>query len=174
MENFTSDNSNPGQGPVNIPDEIKVYNIFNQFFIRWANQETKYAKLSPDEIPPLDIEQGIYFFEPFEGILVIRSTKEFEKFLTELACGKKAGKDFQKLGLYLEMVVLFWHLFVSQIWRLDTRVIKPAILKKSIPADWPDRKADSGCTVFIKSFALEIRLWANLTAEEKNPWKKTS
>lgn len=168
------DNLSPPPGSNPIPDGIKIYNLFNQFFIRWANQETKYAKLYPDEIAFLEVEQGICFFEPFDGILVIRTSKDFEKFLTELACGKKAQKDVQKMGLFLELVVLFWHLFVSQTWKLDTRTMKPSILKKSIPADWPNRNPETGCTVFIKNYALEIRLWTNLSPEEMKLWRKTS
>jgi len=160
--------------PTIIPDSIQIYNIFNQFLIRWANQESKYVSMRMEDLSPLSLEQGIFYFEPFEGILVIRSTRAFEKFLVELSSGKKAGKDFHKKGIFLEMVVLFWHLFVSQVWRLDTRVIKPAMLKASVPVDWPDRKPDSACTLFIKDHPLEIRLWAKVTPEETKSWKKPS
>lgn len=125
-----------------------------------------------DDISPLHLEQGIYFFEPFEGVLVIRTLETFEKVLSELSGGKKSLKDPRSKGLFLELVVLFWHLFVSQIWRLDTRTIKPALLKASIPQDWPDRKPDSACTVFIKDLPLEIRLWVRVTPAETKTWKK--
>lgn len=128
--------------------------------------------MSMDDISPLHLEQGIYFFQPFEGVLVVRTRDHFENFLKELSGGKKVSKDSRSEGLFLELVVLFWHLFVSQIWRLDTRTIKPAILKTSAPVDWPDRKPDSACTVFIKDLPLEIRLWANVTPEETRAWKK--
>ena len=158
--------------PVLIPDSVQIYNIFNQFLIRWANQESKYVSMRMEDLSPLPLEQGIFFFEPFEGILVVRTVRTFEKFLAELSSGKKAGKRFRDQGLFLELVVLFWHLFVSQVWRLDTRVIQPALLKASAPLDWPDRKPDSACTIFIKDIPLEIRLWARVTPEETKTWKK--
>jgi len=159
-------------GPVLIPDGIKIYNVLNQFLIRWANEAPRYVPMSMEDMSSLPVEQGIFFFEPLDGILVIRSTKDFEKFLVKLATGKKAGRDYQKKGIFLEMTVLFWHLLVSQVWRLDTRILKPAMLKASVPLDWPDRKPDSACTVFIKDFPLEIRLWVHLTPQEIHHWKK--
>lgn len=164
----------PGQDPgsLPLPDAIQIFNIFNQLLIRWANQESKYVKINMDDISPLGLEQGIYFFEPFEGILVVRTMEHFEKFISELSGGKKAAKDSGSKGLFLELVVLFWHLFTSQTWKLDTRTIQPALLKSSIPKDWPDRNPDSACTIFIKDIPLEIRLWAKVTPEEAKAWKK--
>jgi hypothetical protein len=157
-----------------IPDAVQIFNIFNQFLIRWANQESKYVSMRMEDLSPLTLEQGIFFFEPFEGVLVVRTKETFEKVFSELSGGKKSLKDPHEKGLFLELVVLFWHLFVSQIWRLDTRTIKPALLKASIPQDWPDRKPDSACTVFIKDVPLEILLWVRVTPEETKTWKKPS
>jgi hypothetical protein len=60
-----------------------------------------------EDMSSLPVEQGLYFFEPVEGVFVVRSTKEFEKFLVKLATGKKPGRDYQKKGIFLEMTVLF-------------------------------------------------------------------
>jgi hypothetical protein len=167
-----NDTDKSSSGPVLIPDAIKLFNVLNQFLIRWANLSAQYVSMPMEDLSSLHLEQGIYFFEPFEGIFVIRSTKAFEKYLVELATGKKPGRNFHEKGIFLEMAVLFWHLLVSQVWRLDTRTLKPARLKVSVPVDWPDRKPDSACTVFIKDFPLEIRLWAHLSPEEKKRWEK--
>ena len=126
-----------------------------------------------EDMAHLPLEQGIFFFEPVDGIFVIRSTTELEKYLVKLATGKKPGRDFQKQGIFLEMAVLFWHLLVSQVWQLDTRTLKPAMLRVSLPLNWPDRKPDSACTVFIRDFPLEIRLWVKLSPEEVTNWKKS-
>jgi hypothetical protein len=155
-----------------IPSPIVLFNVFNQFLIRWANQECRYIDLKTEDLSPLTLEQGILFFEPFQGIFVVRSTLALERFLVELATGKKAGRKAHEKGIFLEMSVLFWHMFVSQQWRLDTRILKPAILKASAPVDWPDRKPTSMCTVFVKNNPLEIRIWADVTEAEAALWRK--
>jgi hypothetical protein len=157
---------------IKIPDTIQLYHQFNQFLIRWTNQESKYVGMRMENHSPLPNEQSILFSEPFKGLLVIRSTLSLEKFLVGLATGRKAGKNFHKMGIFTEMTVLFWHSLALQLWRVDTRTIAPAIMRPSVPADWPDRKADSACTVFIKDHPLELRLWAEVSEREIQTWKR--
>jgi hypothetical protein len=158
-----------------IPQPLQVFETFNTFLIRWANQTAKF-ETSPTEdmVASLPLEQGILFRDPFAGMMVIRSAGDFEKFLEELVSGKKPGKEFdsKRNELFLEMTVLFWHLFVFSAWRLDSRRLQAAILKPTVPLDWPDRKPDTFCRLFIKGFPLEILLWSYLSENEMRNWKK--
>lgn len=168
------DLSPPPSDPVKVPDTIQLYNVFNQFLIRWTNQESKYVGMRMEDLSPLPVEQSILFSEPFNGLLVVRGTLGLEKFLVGLATGRKVGKNFHKMGIFTEMSVLFWHSLALQVWRVDTRTIEPAILRPSYPSDWPDRSPSSSCTVFVKEHPLEIRLWAQMSENEIGTWKRHS
>lgn len=160
--------------PVKVPDPIQLFKQFNEFLIRWMNQECKYVGMRMEDLSFLTQEQSVLFSEPFKGLLVTRGSVELEKYLVGLATGRKAGRNFHKMGLSTQMTVLFWHSLALQSWRVDTRTIEPAILRPSVPADWPDRKPDSACTVFIKDHPLEIRLWAGMDEKEIATWKRHS
>jgi len=162
----------PTPDPPSIPDSVRLFKFFNEFLIRWANQECRYVGMRIEDLSPLPVEQGLLFFEPFEGIFVMRSSRGFEKFLVELIAGKKVKRGNHDKAVFLEMTVLYWHLLVSQEWRLDTRKLRPAILKNSVPLDWPDRDPQTACTIFIKDEPLEIRIWSGVTEEEANHWRK--
>jgi hypothetical protein len=155
-----------------LPSALDLYRVFNQFMIKWANLSPQYVNATMEDLSPLPLEQSIFFPEPLGGLLVVRSTRDFEKFLVESIIAKKAERPLHKKGLFLELTVLFWHHLVMQTWSLDTRKLPPAVLKSSVPAQWPDRKPDSVCTVFIRHIPLEIRFWSHLSPEEGKAWKK--
>ncbi|HEY5038652.1 MAG TPA: hypothetical protein VIJ93_06220 [bacterium] len=155
-----------------VPKPFELFETFNLFLIKWANLAAQFVTAPMEDMASLPVEQGLLFYEPYQGFMVVRSTKAYEKYLVELWTGKKSTKDSQKHGLFMEMAVLFWHLLVLKLWRLDSRTLKPAILKETVPLDWPDRKPDSICMVFIKEFPLEIRFWAHLSEDEMKGWKK--
>ncbi len=154
------------------PTSIELYNVFNPFLIRWANLSAQYVPMRMEDMAALPLEQSIFFSQPMNGLLVVRSRKDFEKLLAEASPRQKSKNSTHPSGLFLEMSVLFWHFMVMKTWKADTRTLSPAVLKSSVPLDWPDRKPDSACTVFIKDFPIEIRLWAAVSEEEMKSWKK--
>jgi hypothetical protein len=159
--------------PVPLPSSLSLFRVLNQFLIRWAKLTPQYVNAAMEDMSPLPLEQSIFFSGPLDGLMVIRSTREFEKFLVETLIGDKSERPLHKKGLFLEMTVLFWHQLVLQTWRKDSRTLPPALLKNSVPIQWPDRKPYSVCTVFIQHIPLEIRLWAPLSEDEKKAWQKS-
>jgi hypothetical protein len=155
-----------------FPTALELHGAFNQFLIGWANLSAQYLERGVEEMSALPLEQSIYFPEPFSGLLAVRSTREFEKCLVELETGQEPGKDYHEKGLFLEMAVLYWHKLALKMWKLDTRTLQPAILKSSVPLDWPDRRPDTACMVFVKNFPLEILLWNSISEREMEYWKK--
>ncbi len=156
---------------IDLPSSPELFGVFNQFLINWLNCACEYVISPMEDHSVLPLEQSVLFSKPFGGLMVVRSQLGFEKFLTELATGKKTTKGIQKNGWFLAMTVLFWHLLVSQKWGMDSRKLPAALLKPTVPLDWPDRKPDSACTVFIKGFPVEIRLWNNLGPGEIKAWE---
>ncbi len=170
MPPFENTSSASGPGPL-IPDGLQLYKTFNAFLIAWANLASQYMPSAMEDMASLPLEQSIYFTEPFSGLFVIRTTREFEKYLVELESGKKAVKNFHDRGLFLEMTVLYWHRLALNLWKVDMRTVTPGILRASVPLDWPDRKPDSMCTLFAKDFPLEMRLWSSVSEKEMHRWK---
>ena len=143
-----------------IPPPLEIHRIFNQLLIRRYNLSAQSLHPLTDEVPNLPEEHSIYFFEPFEGLMVVRSTADFERFL------QSASQES-----LLELTVLFYHQLFLGAWKLDTRRLKPALFKRSVPAVWPDRGPDTGCVAFVKEHPVGIRLWAPVSEQEMEGWR---
>ena len=153
-----------------LPDPDRLYELFNHFLISWANLEARFMGPPLEDWPALPLEQGIFFHGPFEGLLVARSTESLEGILQEVSTGKRDTAPPPSKRLFVEMTVLYWHNLLMQTWRLDTRNLEPAVLKATLPRQWPDRKPDSGCVLMVREIPLEIRLWAYLSPSEIQSW----
>src|SRR5579883_418431 len=101
--------------PHRIPNSMGLHRIFNQMLIRRYNLSAQYFSAPLEDMSPLAVEQSIYFSEPAEGLLVVRTSRLFEKFLES-----EAQESF------LELTILFFHQLVLDAWKLDTRSLKPA------------------------------------------------
>ncbi len=165
MENNPLD-PNGDSHPIRIPTNDELYDFFNAFIYKWLKLPSQKVVSVENDIQALPNEEGLMFSEPAPGILVLRTSKEFATGLAKLANLQEAPHD-----LFLEMIVLFWHRFVANFWKLDSRQLPPILFKKSAPKHWPDRKPDSHLVVFILQQPVEIRLWLHLSEAEKERWK---
>jgi hypothetical protein len=163
---FPLQEGHPSQ-PLKIPTGQELYDFFNQFMLMWLRLPSQRVDRVESDIPLLPNERGLMFMKPTAGILVIRTSEDFAKGLVKLAGAKETPGD-----LFVEMIVLFWHRFVSKFWGLDSRRLPPAVFKKSLPKHWPERKPDSALTVFVLQQAIELRLWVAITEVEMERWKK--
>jgi hypothetical protein len=152
--------------PVRIPTTQELYDFLNQFLAQWLKLASQKIDRVEDDIHPLPNERGLMFGEPTTGILVLRTSEDFGKALEKLAGEKGSSND-----LFVEMIVLLWHRFVSKFWNLDSRRMPPALFKKSVPAHWPDRKPDAAVMVMTTRQPIELRLWVDLTPAERERWK---
>ena len=153
-----------------MPTSVELSDFFNEFINKWAKLNSEYFSWpgeSPDYLP---LEEGVFFSEPFKGLLVLRSSKDFGAFLEEENTGSQK-EEHKRMGLFVELAVLFWHKFAQRFLKVDSRRVTPAILRACVPVNWPDRKPQSACVVFINGFPLEIRLWTDVTEEEIQNWK---
>jgi hypothetical protein len=153
-----------------IPTDDELYQCFFSFLRRWSKLDAQWVGRPLDDTPPLRLERGLLFSDPLRGMLVIRTSMNFDDLLYEIVNRSKNPSDSP--DLFIEMVILFWHRFVSDFWKKDTRTLKPVLFKATVPIDWPDRRPDSATLVFVKNIPLEIRLWAPLSQDEILSWKK--
>lgn len=144
-----------------IPSSLDLHRILNQLLIRRINLSAQYFNAPLEDSSPLPVEQSILFSEPLQGLLMVRSTKIFEDLLESTAeCS------------FLELTIIFYHQLFREAWGLDTRILKSALYKRSIPLLWPDRKPDASCMMFIQESPLEVRLWAPVSEEMAERWRK--
>ena len=155
----------PSSSAIKVPTSQELYDFFNQFIGLWLKLSAQRIANTEDDIPQLPNERGLMFIQPTTGILVIRTSEDFGKALVKLAESKDMHSD-----LFIEMVVLFWHKFVSKFWGMDSRTLTPAIFKRSLPKNWPDRKADVHLATVVLQQPIEIRLWINLTSADMVRW----
>ncbi len=152
---------------VRVPTDDELYQLFFTFLKRWTNLEAQWVSRPLDDTAPFELERSLLFSDPLPGRFVIRAPKTFETLLHQ-ALNKSAPAE-DSPDLFVEMVILFWHRFVKNSWKKDSRTLRPAFFKPSVPWDWPDRRPDSAALVFVKNTPLEIRLWAPLRpGEEQN------
>ena len=164
----TSGDSPAGEDPraiVKVPTSQELYDFFNNFIGLWLRLPSQRIGNTEDDIPQLPNERGLMFIQPVTGILVIRTSEDFGKALVKLAETKDLHSD-----LFVEMVVLFWHKFVSKFWGLDSRTLPPVLFKRSLPKNWPDRKADVHLATLVLQQPIEIRLWTHLTPQDMDSW----
>ena len=162
----TNPNPDPSSYPLKIPTQIELYDFFNRFMGDWLKVSSQRVDRDEDDIPYLPNERSLLFSQPTSGVLVIRTSEEFGKALKKLAEANDSHSD-----LFVEMTVLFWHRFVSKFWGMDSRNLAPALFKKSLPKQWPDRKTDVFLSVFVLNQPIGIRLWTHLTDAEIKRWK---
>jgi hypothetical protein len=148
------------------PTSSELYDFFNSFMGRWLGLPSSRVTQADDDIQFLPNEQGLLFSAPMDGILVLRTSEDFGKGLQRLARERQVDHD-----LFMEMLVVMWHKFVSRFWELDSRRLPAAFFKRSLPMHWPDRKPDSALLVFVLNQPVEVRLWLGLTEAEKERWK---
>jgi len=156
----------PPKPSFKLPNSLELYDFFNTFIQKWLKLAASRVEHADDDIQTLPNEHGLLFQEPLTGILVIRTSEDFGKGLARLAQTKEIDHD-----LFVEMIVLFWHRFVSTYWGKDSRLLPPALFKKSVPKHWPDRKPDSHLLVFVIQQPVEVRIWTHLTEAEIERWK---
>lgn len=151
---------------VRIPTSQELYDFINQFLAQWLKLASQKVDRVEDDIHPLPNERGLMFSEPTTGILVLRTSEDFGKALEKLAGERESSND-----LFVEMIVLLWHRFVSKFWKMDSRRMPPVLFKRSIPAHWPDRKPDVAVMVLTTRQPIELRFWVNLTYADIERWK---
>jgi hypothetical protein len=148
--------------PIQIPTSRELFEFFEKFLVRWANVACEYIPWAPETLLPMGLEEGILFSEPTSGLLVIRASENFRRYLLDEFDRKQKGAASPKNEIFLEMTVLFWHLFVNQYFHMDSRRMTPALLRTSIPADWPDREPQAAALIMVKGNPMELRLWTGL------------
>ncbi len=163
------ENEKTSDSPV-VPTDDELFQCFFSFLKRWSKLEAQWAGRPPEDTPSLELERGLLFTDPLKGMMVLRAAKDFENLLQEIRPGSK--RSFDSPELFIEMVVLFWHQFARDFWKRDTRTLKPVLFKATVPVDWPDRRPSSASLVFVKNLPLEIRIWAPLSLDETQHWKK--
>lgn len=150
-----------------LPSQQEFLDFFRDFLQNWAQIPCQPIVGMGDEIPNLPLERSLLFSEPSSGILVVRTDPEFELYLQQL------HKEGQPREHFLEMVVVFWHRFVSRFWSRDSRKIATTLMKKTIPMNWPDRRPNLFLPVLVDRFPMGLRLWTQLSRDEVEIWKKT-
>ena len=114
----------------------------------------------------MGLEEGILFSEPAQGLLVIRATENFRRYLLDEFERKQKGASSGKGEIFIEMTVLFWHLFAKKFFQLDSRRMAPVVLRTSLPRDWPDREPQASALITVKGNQIELRFWIDINSED--------
>jgi len=167
METVMTENNSEPPAPLpvsfRLPTSRDLYEFFNDFLTRWANLTGDYIAGSSETLLPMGLEEGILFSEPTAGLLILRASENFRRYLLDEYERKQQGASHGKTEIFLEMTVLFWHLFAKRYFQLDSRKMAPVVLRSSLPVDWPERDPQAAALIMVKGNPLELRLWVGLT-----------
>ena len=159
--NYPANNSSSGTV---IPTNKELFDIFNQFLLRWTGLRSHRIVSMENHATSLPQGWELMFVQPLLGILVIRTTQDFEAKVEEWVTGRQLKES--KNELLQEMLVLFWWHFASMFWGLETRKTKSSLFKKLVSSELPERTPDALCLVNIAGQPLEIRLWVPVSEIE--------
>ena len=149
-----------------VPTSMELYAFFNEFLVRWANLTGDHVSWGSETVLPMGLEEGILFSEPAQGLLVIRATENFRRYLLDEFERKQKGASSGKGEIFIEMTVLFWHLFAKKFLQLDSRRMAPVVLRTSLPRDWPDREPQASALITVKGNQIELRFWIDINSED--------
>jgi len=171
---MTDSNAETPAPAYQVPSSQELYSFFNEFLIRWANLTGEHVSWGADTILPMGLEEGILFSEPASGLLVLRATENFRRYLLNELERKQKDANPAKKEIFIEMTVLFWHLFARKYFLLDSRKMAPVVLRSSIPMDWPERDPQASAMIMVKGNALELRFWIGISQADINRFRHKS
>lgn len=136
-----------------------LYGLLRDSLKEWTGLEARYFAEQEEGGVDFPLEATLRFTEPLPGLLVIRAGAGFvplvKRAVEARASGSSEGRD-----LFLETVVRFYQKFIWHACDRDCITLKPASIRSSRPADWPDREPDASCLVLVELCPVEIRYWA--------------
>lgn len=149
---------------IKIPTEIELIDIFNQFLMNRIGLPFHRLVMKETPVIPLLEEWELLFLKPMLGILVMRTTPEFEVLTGEQITGKNPRE--RKPDVLETLVVLFWHHLASTYWGLETIKLRTALIQKSGTNYWPKRNSTVVCGAIVLDQPLEMRMWIPVSENE--------
>ncbi len=139
---------------------IQLGHLLERILRSWDAGEIRHLAPPDGPVSYLPLERMVTLTGSLNGLLVVRSTREFAVHLRGQRENTPLGR-YPEEEVFEELISLFCLYLFHDFWRPHLFKIGPILPFPSIPRDWPAENPDSFCALTVNGFPLEIRLWLN-------------
>jgi hypothetical protein len=137
---------------------IDLGHLFERILRSWEAKEVRHLGAPQGVVTHLALERMVTLTGALNGILVVRSTREFAVWLRSQRENSPLGR-YPEDEVYEELISLYCLYLFHDFWRPHLFQIGPINPFVSIPHDWPEEALTSACCLTVEGFPVEIRLW---------------
>jgi hypothetical protein len=137
---------------------IDLGHLFERILRAWEAGQIAHSTLPAGPIGCLPLERMVTLTGALNGLLVVRSTREFAVHLRNQRENTPLGR-YPEEEVFEELISLFCLYLFHDFWRPHLFKIGPIHPFRSIPRDWPQEDPTAACGLTVDDFRVEIRLW---------------
>jgi hypothetical protein len=139
---------------------IHLGHLFERIVRSWDAQEIRHLTPPSGQIADLPLERMITLTGALNGLLVVRTTRDFAVRLRNQREKTPLGR-YPEEEVFEELISLFCLYLFHDFWRPHLFQVGPIHPFRSVPRDWPGENPTSSSSLMVDGFPLEIRLWLN-------------
>ncbi len=137
---------------------IDLVRPFERIIRSWDARQIRRLGAPEGQITELPLERMVTLTGALNGLLVVRSTRDFAVHLRSQRDNSPLGR-YPEEEVYEELISLFCLYLFHDFWHPHLFEIGPIHPFRSIPQDWPQAAPASACSLEVDGFPVEIRLW---------------
>jgi hypothetical protein len=139
---------------------IQLGHLFERILRSWEARQIQHLAPPIGPIINLPLERMITLTGALNGLLVVRSTRDFAVHLRNQRENTPLGR-YPEEEVFEELISLFCLYLFHDFWRPHLFKVGPIHPFRSMPRDWPEENPTSTCSLIVDGFSVEIRLWLN-------------
>jgi len=139
---------------------VHLGHLFETILRSWDTQEVRHLAWPSGRVTDLPLERMVTLTGALNGLLVVRSTRDFALRLRSQREKTPLGR-YSEEEVFEELISLFCLYLFHDFWRPHLFQVGPIHPFRSVPRDWPGENPTASCSLMVDGFPLEIRLWLN-------------
>lgn len=147
--------------------------LFTRILFSWGAQHVQRSAPPNERISDLPLERMVTLTGALNGLLVVRSTRDFAVQLRNQRDDSPLGR-YPEEEVFEELVSLFCLYLFHDFWRPHLFEIGSIHPFRSIPQDWPVGNPTSASSLMVDGFLVEIRLWLKDPETPTEPYPSQS
>ena len=139
---------------------IHLGHLFERILRSWEAQQIQHLTPPAGPTSGLPLERMVTLSGALNGLLVVRSTRDFAVHLRSQRENTPLGR-YPEEEVFEELISLFCLYLFHDFWKPHLFKVGPIHPFRSLPCDWPEADCTSACSLMVDGFPVEIRLWLN-------------
>jgi hypothetical protein len=139
---------------------LDLGHLFERILRSWEAQKIQHLNPPAGPISDLPLERMVTLTGALNGLLVVRSTRDFAVRLRSQRGNSPLGR-YPEEEVFEELISLFCLYLFHDFWRPHLFKVGPIHPFRSLPCDWPKEEPTSSSGLMVDGYPVEIRLWLN-------------